>query len=100
MAAHKGHKKVGGRQKGTANKITTDTKTIISFVVNKHSGKADAALQQVLDDDPARFLEIWVKMAEYCLPKLARQVDKNGDDVAPASITVTFTNGDNHTTSI
>ena len=28
MAAHKGHKKVGGRKKGTLNKTTTDIKAI------------------------------------------------------------------------
>lgn len=78
-----------GIKKGGSHKTTKLTKELIVKLLEGNWHKVNSSLAYVFDDDPARALDIVVKLAEYALPKLARTVDKDGNDVK-TSITVTF----------
>lgn len=56
MAAHKGQKKVGGRQKGTGNKNTTALKDMILQALNEVGGVK--YLKQQSQDNPTAFMTI------------------------------------------
>jgi hypothetical protein len=53
MAAHKGHKKTGGRKKGTPNKQTTDMRAAMVEAFDKAGGVA--WLLTLSKDDPRTF---------------------------------------------
>lgn len=80
MAKAKGTPKTGGRQKGVENKVTRDTKEAFKRLVESNHDNMTLWLSRVAIEDPAKALEIVTKLAEYFIPKLARQVDENGKD--------------------
>ncbi|SRR5260221_811696 len=62
-----------GRPKGTPNKSTAIVKDTIALIVNKQIEKVNKILDKVAKDDPARFVEIVLKLSEFVAPKLSRQ---------------------------
>lgn len=54
MPAHKGQPKVGGRQKGTPNKVTKALKDMILGALNNAGG--EEYLQRQADENPSAFL--------------------------------------------
>lgn len=73
-------KKTGGRKEGTPNTIASDTREAFKTLVESNHNNMTLWLTEVADKDPAKALEIIAKLAEYCIPKLARAVDENGKD--------------------
>jgi len=67
MAAKKGHKKAGGRQKGTPNKTTQDLRSWISQLLDDNR-------KQVIDDlkklEPHQRVAVFEKLASYVIPKM------------------------------
>lgn len=63
MAAPKGHKRYGGRQKGTPNKMTADLREAIQGAFVQAGGQK--YLQKVAEDDPRTFC----KLLGMTLPK-------------------------------
>ena len=63
MAARKGHKKAGGRKKGTPNKATVEVKKALSHVFNLRGGVE--AFDKWAEENPDLFYAMWLKM----LPK-------------------------------
>jgi len=61
-----------GRQKGTPNKVTTDVRAAFQQLVEQNVGRLQEGLQRVAAHDPARFVDLVAKLAEFCIPKLAR----------------------------
>lgn len=68
----KGGKKLGGRKKGTPNKLTADKKALMSAIVDYGLTNGERWLERVARKNPARALEALAKLAEYTLPKLAK----------------------------
>ena len=56
MAAPKGHKRYGGRQKGVPNKFNADVKAMILQALNGAGGAA--YLQRQADENPAAFMSL------------------------------------------
>lgn len=73
----------GGRPKGSPNKATADARLAFKNLMDKNTPKMQAWLDEVAKEDPARAMELVLKLAEYVLPKLQRQelVGKDGEDL-------------------
>ena len=64
--------KTGGRSKGTPNKVTADVRKAIAAFAEANVGKLQTWLDAVAEKDPARALDLFVRVLEYTTPKLAR----------------------------
>ena len=76
MAAHKGHVKSGGRQKGSENKVTRNTKEVIADLLKLTAPiYAEKLIEKARSADPeqvAEFMSRWEKLIEFDVPKLQR----------------------------
>lgn len=64
--------KTGGRSKGTPNKATADTRKTIALIADRNVAKLEDWLTRVAEDDPAKAADLFLRMIEYHVPKLAR----------------------------
>lgn len=62
-----------GRRKGEINKVTRDVREIIAKVAEKNGGKLSGWLDRVARKNPARAIDLYLRMIEYHIPKLSRQ---------------------------
>lgn len=69
MAAHKGHKKEGGREKGTPNRTTKEAKAILEQVLLNQVDNIKDALNKLKGKDDAKYLDACSKLFTYVLPK-------------------------------
>ncbi len=60
MAAHKGHKKAGGRKKGSINKSTAAVKSALTEAFEEMGGIP--ALVKWASADPGEFYKLWAKL--------------------------------------
>jgi hypothetical protein len=60
MAAHKGHKKAGGRKKGTPNKTTADVKAALVAAFDQMGGVK--SLTEFAIANPGEFYKLWAKL--------------------------------------
>jgi hypothetical protein len=61
-----------GRKKGEVNKVTRDVREIIARVAEKNAGKIDAWLSRIGRRNPAKAMDLYLRMLEYHIPKLTR----------------------------
>ena len=66
----KGTPRTGGRKKGVPNKITADVRAALSLVIQGNMTKFARKLGQI--KDPKQFCELFLKAAEFNIPKLAK----------------------------
>jgi len=76
----KGHKKVGGRQKGGENKISIQKKLDLALIAEDMVVHIEPLLEQVMIDSPERALNIILNLMEFRFPKLARTEIANPKD--------------------
>lgn len=76
----KGKTKEGGREKGVPNKLTQDARKLFTSTLERQVVHIHDAFMEVREKDPAKFLELFAKYAQYFVPK---QVDitTNGEQV-------------------
>lgn len=72
-----------GRRKGVPNKSTTEVREAIARMLNQTADEFVGWLTDI--DDPAKRCDIWLKAAEYHVPKLAR-TEVTGNDGGPVVI--------------
>jgi len=77
MAAPKGHKRYGGRQKGTPNKLNADVKGMILEALNGVGGVR--YLQRQADENPTAFMTLVGKV----LPTQVNLGDHEGKRLVP-----------------
>jgi len=82
-----------GRPQGTPNKSTSQAREAIAKFVDGNVGRFNGWLEQIAADDPAKAMDLMIKVMEYHLPKLNRtdvqQLDKNGNPAdLPSKIVV------------
>jgi len=65
-------RKTGGRSKGTPNKVTADVREAVARIAEANVEKLQTWLDAVAEKDPARALDLFVRLLEYHVPKLAR----------------------------
>lgn len=68
----KGKKTGGGSRKGIPNRATTDVRQAFASLLQGKAHELDGWLTKVGRHDPARAIEIVIKLAEYHIPKLSR----------------------------
>ena len=75
MSRVKGTPKDGGRIKGTENKLTKSARELFVATLEGQVGNIEGAFQDVLNGtletkgDPAKYLELFAKYAQYFVPK-------------------------------
>lgn len=74
-----------GRPKGVPNKATADVRKAIALIAERNIEAVERWLNEI--DDPARRLELYLRMLEYHIPKLAR-TEVTGKDGADLTIVV------------
>lgn len=70
-------KKTGGREKGTPNKITKDIKEAYQHLIEVNIENLDSWLNEVAKNDPAKAMDIMIRLSEYVVPKLNRTTTTN-----------------------
>ena len=88
MSQPKGAPKTGGRKPGTPNKATADVRQAIALIVARNIGSFQGWLDKIAAKDPAKAADIFVRIIEYHIPKLARtDVTTNGKEL-PRSVAI------------
>jgi len=95
-----GSRKSGGRRAGTPNRATREFRETVNKLLSKNAENIGVWLDSVADGDPAagrppdpaRALDLLIKLAEFAAPKLARVecLDAQGLRAPPAAIRVEF----------
>jgi hypothetical protein len=67
-----GRKTGGGSRKGIPNKATADVRKAIASFAEANVGKLQTWLDAIAEKDPARAADLFVRVLEYHVPKLAR----------------------------
>ena len=62
-----------GRPKGSKNKITEEIREAFQLVLEKRLPDLERLLMQVAHDDPAKAIELMLKLSNRFLPELSRQ---------------------------
>jgi hypothetical protein len=61
-----------GRKRGTPNKVTQDVRQAFARLLEANTDNLAEWLKRVAVDDPAKALDVVIRIAEYHIPKLAR----------------------------
>ena len=64
-------RKTGGRSKGTPNKVTAQVREAIAAFAEANVEKLQTWLDAAAENDPARAADLFVRVLEYHVPKLA-----------------------------
>ncbi len=75
----------GGRKAGTPNKVTTDVRAAIALIAERNVERVEGWLAEV--DDPAKRVDLFLRLIEYHVPKLARS-ELTGPDGGPMQVHV------------
>ena len=72
-----------GRKKGVPNKQTKEIREAYQRLTESNLNNMSEWLQQVATDDPAKAMDLMLRLSEYIIPKLARQevVGQDGEDL-------------------
>ena len=72
-----------GRPKGVPNKTTTDIRKAYQLLTEQNLDNMSIWLSQIAGEDPAKAMDMMIKLSEYVIPKLARQeiVGNDGKDL-------------------
>lgn len=78
-----------GRPKGSQNKATAAARESFAALVEANLPKLQEALDAVYEKDKAKFVDLFLGLAEYVLPKLARtETTLSGDGERPPALIV------------
>ena len=73
------HEKVGGRKRGSKNKLPSEMREIISSALENQLEKLDQTIESI--DDPVKKLEMIIKLSEMVIPRFNKieYMDRNDD---------------------
>lgn len=77
MPFEKGHKKKGGRKKGSENKLTQEAREMFIKTLEGQVPNIEKAFADVLKSNPRAFLDLFAKYAQYFVPKKTESDIKN-----------------------
>ena len=72
-----------GRKKGTPNKTTKQVREAYQKLTEANLDNMSIWLSQIASEDPAKAMDLMLRLSEYIIPKLARQemVGNDGEDL-------------------
>jgi hypothetical protein len=79
-----------GRKKGVPNKVTQDVRAAIALLAQENVGRCQEWLDRIADKDPDKAMDLYLKMLEYHVPKLARS-EITGEGGGPVVIAASKT---------
>jgi len=79
-----------GRPKGSANKATSTARNAISSFIEGKADEVQVLWERVAQRDPGKAVELYAKLAEFILPKLARTEVKEEPREEPQLIQIRF----------
>ena len=82
-----------GRPKGSKNKISEEIREAFQMVLEKRLPDLERLLMQVAHDDPAKAIELMIKLSNRFVPELSRQ-ELTGADGADLFKSIKFDFGD------
>ena len=91
MAFQPGHKLAKGRPKGALNRSTEEMKLTLARATNNVLSTLNKDLEDIKKKDPARAIELAMKLMEFTLPKLSRTEMKAEIDQRIHQISVNVT---------
>lgn len=91
MPFEKGHPGGPGRPKGSLDKVTREVKEAFAMVLQNKLPEFESWLERVAEDDPAKAIDLAIKLSERFVPALARQEITGADG---KDLNMTFTFGD------
>lgn len=62
-----------GRKKGALNHTTRDVRVAVGMIAERNASKIDGWLARVARKNPAKAIDLYIKLIEYHIPKLSRQ---------------------------
>lgn len=88
-AFKKGEKRPKQGKRGPS-KVTADVRATIALVAERNVGRLEGWLQAVGADDPCKAADLFLRMIEYHIPKIARSeiTGKDGKDLPAVSVFV------------
>ena len=81
---------ISGRPKGVKNKVTKEVKEIIKDTINNQIPKVNKALDDMFLSDPAKAIELTMKLMEYVVPKL-KAIEHSASEGNNVKIKFSFT---------
>lgn len=79
-------RKTGGRNKGTPNKVTQETRERIQELICDEMENISSALESVRESNPSMYLNIVVKLLNYIVPK-KKDFTTDGQQIEGSPIT-------------
>lgn len=72
-----------GRKPGTPNRTTKQVREAYQRLTEANLDNMSIWLSQIASEDPAKAMDLMLRLSEYIIPKLARQevVGNNGEDL-------------------
>jgi len=72
-----------GKKPGTKNRTTKEIREAYQKLTEENLENMTLWLGQIAAEDPAKAMDLMLRLSEYIIPKLARQelVGNNGDDL-------------------
>ena len=72
-----------GRKPGTPNKTTKEVREAYQRLTEANLDNMSIWLSQIAGEDPAKAMDLMLRLSEYIIPKLARQemVGNDGEDL-------------------
>ena len=65
-----------GRPKGAVSTTTKETRELLKKALEPHLGNVSEALDRILEDDPAKYVDALSKLLPYFIPKQT-EIDMN-----------------------
>lgn len=62
----------GGRKAGTPNKVTADVRAAVAGIAERKADAVEGWLERVAKRNPGKALDLYLRLIEYHIPKLAR----------------------------
>ena len=69
MPFEKGHNKSKGRPKGSENKLQQEARELFIETLEGQVPNIEEAFKEVLEKNPAKYLELFAKYAQYFVPR-------------------------------
>lgn len=79
-----------GRKKGVPNRLTREMREVMGSVVEGNAERIQVLFDEIANEDPARAVELWLRMASFVIPKPSPLTPEQTDDTTVDSIEITI----------